>query len=78
LIKNKRVPQKRAMILNLWDDIISHINEIPIDLSPYADYFNTCIFKTDDEGFYYQGTKIDFSEIIPDPTEESPTTSSTS
>jgi len=66
------------MILNLWDDIISHINEIPIDLSPYADYFNTCIFKTDDEGFYYQGTKIDFSEIIPDPTEESPTTSSTS
>jgi len=50
----------------------------PIDLKSYADYLNTRVYETDGEGFYFFGSRIDFSEIIPDPTEESPTPSSAS
>ena len=51
---------------------------IPLDLSSYADYTDTIIYQTDGEGFDYFGSRIDFSEIIPDPTEDPPTPSSTS
>jgi len=59
---------------SLYPQLLDHgitppINEIPVDLSLYADYCDTYVYETDGEGFDFFGSRIDFSEILPEFTE---------